>query len=280
MPSGQAAVVGVPRTPPAAQEEVRGVRLGHEPALVQHDRVVGASQIRLDLGHDRGQQVVVMNLRVQGVRAGPPDAGGDQRDPARVVHRRLVLRQHDERGPGLVKPGVHPAGDLDSAGQGEPDMHVVGHLVGGQSPADFLRDLRVCRDLLEGQRQGRPAQPGQMLSEPEDPAPVQAQTLPDGVTALHDRVERTDRGLVPMREPAANADDQVPVALIKGLQHGALLGLPDDSAIRGTAVSSAPPADLASTENIGGRPRSHGRVGRQSLRTAGPELFTDGNTAG
>ena len=117
-------------------------------------------------------------------------------------------------------------------------------------------------------------------SEPEDPPAVQAQALPDGVAALHDRVERADRGLVAMRQPAADADDQVPVALVEGLQHGVLLGLPDDSAIRGTAVSSAPAADLASTENIGGRPRSHGRVGRQSLRTAGPEIFTDGNTAG
>ena len=73
------------------------------------------------------------------------------------------------------------------------------------------------------ERVRRPAQPVQVLVEREDPAVGQPQALPDRVPALHDRVERGHPRLVPVRQAAADVDDQVAVALVELLQHEALL---------------------------------------------------------
>jgi hypothetical protein len=109
---------------------VGGVGLGDEAAVVEHHGVVGAGHVRLDLGQDRRQQVVMVDLRVEAVRRRAAHARGDQRDAGRVVHRVLELGQHDERRAGLVEPRVHAGGDLDTAGEGEPDVHAVPHAVG------------------------------------------------------------------------------------------------------------------------------------------------------
>ena len=85
-------------------EKVRRVRLGDEPATVEHQRVVGPGDVRLHLGEDRVEQVVVVDLRVEDVRTRPAGARGDQPQTGRVVHRRLVFRQHDQRAAGLVEP--------------------------------------------------------------------------------------------------------------------------------------------------------------------------------
>jgi hypothetical protein len=50
------------------REQVRGVGLGDEPALVEHQRVVGPGRVGLELGQDRVEQVVVVDLRVEHVR--------------------------------------------------------------------------------------------------------------------------------------------------------------------------------------------------------------------
>ena len=76
---------------------------------------------------------------------------------------------------------------------------------------------------VERQGLGRPAQPGQVLVQPEDPAVVEPQALPDRVAALHGRVERADRGLVPVGQVPADVDDQVAVPLVESLQHRSLL---------------------------------------------------------
>jgi len=44
---------------------VRRVRLGDESARIEHQRVVGAGDVGLDLGEDRLDQVVVVDLRVR-----------------------------------------------------------------------------------------------------------------------------------------------------------------------------------------------------------------------
>ena len=65
-------------------------------------------------------------------------------------------------------------------------------------------------DRRERQRPGRPAQPGQVLREPEDPAVVEPQALPDGVAALDDGVERAETcGLVAVAQHAVDVDEQV-----------------------------------------------------------------------
>jgi hypothetical protein len=120
---------------------------------------------------------------------------------------------------GLVEPRVHARGDLDTAGEGEPDVHAGLHAVGGERAPDLLGDLLVGRDLAERQRPGRGTQPSQVLVQPEDPPVVQPEPLPDRVAALDGRVERAYRGAVAVGEPAAHVDDQIAVALIGCLQH-------------------------------------------------------------
>src|SRR5262249_30179845 len=90
-----------------------------------------------------------------------------------------------------------------------------------------------------GEREGLrgPAQPGQVFGEPEDPAVVEPQPFPDRIAALHDRVERADAGLIPVREPAADADQQIAVALVEGLLHYASLASAPAAAARRASPS-------------------------------------------
>ena len=67
--------------PPAIDDEhVRRVGLRDEAAHVEHQRIVGAGDVGLDLRQDRLDQVVVMDLGVEAIGRKAPHAGGDQRD--------------------------------------------------------------------------------------------------------------------------------------------------------------------------------------------------------
>ncbi len=81
-------------------------------------------------------------------------------------------------------------------------MDAVEHAVRLERPADLVDDLLARRNRRECQGLGRLDEPVEMLLEPEDAARVQAQPLPDGVAALHDRVERAHARLVAMHEPS------------------------------------------------------------------------------
>jgi hypothetical protein len=93
------------------------------------------------------------------------------------------------------------------------------HRISGQRPADLGRQGLVSRHGGEPQGVRRPAQPRQVLLQREDPAVGQPQALPDRVAALHDGIERGHPRLVPVRQAAADVDDQVAVALVELLQH-------------------------------------------------------------
>jgi hypothetical protein len=69
---------------------------------------------------------------------------------------------------------------------------------------------------------GRLHQAIEVLLEPEDPSRVQAQAFPDRITALDDGVERADAGLVAVDQSAGDVDDQVAIAFVVALLHGAL----------------------------------------------------------
>jgi hypothetical protein len=58
-----------------------------------------------------------------------------------------------------------------------------------------------------------------VLVKREDPAVGQPQAFPDRVPALHHGVERRHPGVIPVRQAAADVDDQVAVALVELLQH-------------------------------------------------------------
>ena len=197
-----------------------GVGLRHEAVNIEQDRVIRARGIRLDLGENRLKQVVVMDLGIETIGRKSPDRAGDEPESGPRVHRRLVLRQHDERGAGLVESGVHARSDFHPAGQGEPDVDSVGHLVGFERAADFGGDGFVRGDFLERERRGRMAEPVEMLSQTEDASPVESQPFPHRVASLNRGVERADSRLVTMHQPAVDADDQILVPRIEGLQHG------------------------------------------------------------
>src|SRR6185437_8098094 len=150
----------------------------------------------------------------------PAYAGSDQGDPGQVVYGRLVLGEHDQGRAGPVQPRVHPAGDLLAPGEREPDVDVVGHLVGLQGPPDLLGDLLIRGHRVERERLRRAPQPGQVLGQPENAPLIKAQALPDRVPALHCGVELADRRLVAVGEAAAHVHDDVDIAFVEGLEHG------------------------------------------------------------
>src|SRR5262249_57908031 len=118
-----------------------------------------------------------MYSRAQAGRRWSAHGTCDEPDAERGVDGWLVLCEHDQCGTALVEPRVHATGDLDPAGQGEPYVDVVGHLVRPQRRADLPGDLLVGRDPLEREGRGRTPQPGQMLVQLEDPALVEPAPL-------------------------------------------------------------------------------------------------------
>ena len=66
--------------------------------------------------------------------------------PSLRVHRRLVLREHDERRARRVEARVHARGDLHAARQRETDVDAVEHRVRLERPADLADDLGARRD--------------------------------------------------------------------------------------------------------------------------------------
>ena len=201
-------------------EHVRGVRLGDEALPVEHERVIGAGVVRLDLREDRLDEIAVVDLGVEAVRREAPHAACDEREPAAPVDRRLELREHDQRRTGLVEPRIHAGGDLDAAGEGEANVHAVAHRVRLERAAD-LRDHRlVARDLREREGLRRGAEPREMLLQPEDAPVVEPQPLPHRVAALHGAVEGRDAGFVAMDEAAVDVDEKVRVAGVVSLEHG------------------------------------------------------------
>ena len=112
-----------------------------------------------------------------------------------------------------------PLVTLTPAGQRQPDVHAVAHVVRPQRLGDRGGDLRVGRDAGEPERRRGAAQPGQVRVEAEDPPVVQPQPLPHRVAALHHRVERRDARLVPVPQHAVDPVPEVGVALVVPLQH-------------------------------------------------------------
>src|SRR5205823_6120749 len=117
----------------------------------------------------------------------------------------------------------------------------------------------------EPQCPGRPAQPGQMLAEPEDPSARDAQALPHGVAALDCGVEWADAGLVAVAEPAAHVDDEVTVTFIEGLEHVFLPPvLPRHGQTARRADAPPPGGWRASSRSRAGSVRAAGRGGPEA----------------
>ena len=74
---------------------MRRVRFRHKTARVQHERVVRAGVIRLDLCQNRIQQVRVMNPRIEHFGRWSTDFARDQSQSGFGVNRCLVLGEDD-----------------------------------------------------------------------------------------------------------------------------------------------------------------------------------------
>ncbi len=98
-------------------------------------------------------------------------------------------------------------------------MHAVVHLVGGEGALDLLHDHFARWDFCERQGTRGVKEAIEMLIQLEDSPVIKPQSLPDRITSLHRRVERTNAGFVAMNELAVEVDQQVAVSLIKLLQH-------------------------------------------------------------
>ncbi len=203
-------------------EDVGGIGLGDEAVSVQHESVVDAPSVGLDLGENRIEKVVVMDPSVEDIRRRAPIAAGRQSDPALVIHGRFELGEDDERRTRLVEPRVHAGCDLLAAGQGQTDVDAIPHAVRFQRSTDLRDDLGVGGNPVERERFGGRSQPRQVLVELEDPAGVEPQSLPHRVAALHCRVERTHPGFVTVRKLAIDVDEQVAVAFVEALEHQAV----------------------------------------------------------
>ena len=75
---------------------MRGIRLGNQSVNVEHERVVGAGVVRLDLGQNRVEQIGVMNLRIENLRRRSAELTRDQLQAGLRVDRRLVFGEHDQ----------------------------------------------------------------------------------------------------------------------------------------------------------------------------------------
>ena len=180
------------------------IRLGHEAADVEHERIIGAGLVRFDLGQDRVQQICVMNPRIEDFWRRTPDRAGDQGQSGFRIDWRLVFREHDQGRTRLVQPGIHAGGSFHAAGQRQTNMNAVSHFVGGECPPDFIDDFFIRRNFGKGERLRGTAEPGEVFVQFEDAAIIEPQSFPDRIATLHRRIERADAGFVPVHELAVD----------------------------------------------------------------------------
>ena len=77
-------------------------------------------------------------------------------------------------------------------------MDAISHLIGRERALDFLDDFLARRNFGERQGARRTLQPVEMFVELKNSAAIQAQPFPDGVAALHCRIERANPGFITM----------------------------------------------------------------------------------
>src|SRR4030095_16896757 len=106
--------------------------------------------------------------------------------------------EHDQRWTVLIEPRIHPGRDLRAAGERETNMNAISHLVCGERALDFLDDFLARRNFGERQGARRTLESVEMFVELKNSAAIQAQPLPDGVAALHCRIEWANPGFVTM----------------------------------------------------------------------------------
>ena len=202
-------------------EDMGGVGLGDVTVIVEHEGIVDAGGIGLDLGEDGIDEIAGMDILVDAIGRDAPDAGGDEPDAAFVVDGWFVFGEYDQGWTVGIEASIHSASIFESAAQGQTDMDAVGHLIGGEGLADFGDNRFVRWDFGKCHGFGGVAQAVEMRDQFEDSSVVEAQALPDGVAALDGGIKGADAGDIAMIEFAIDVDQQVAVLGIKCLFHSA-----------------------------------------------------------
>ena len=198
---------------------MRRVRLRHEARHVQHESVVRARGVGLDLCEDGLQEVVVVDLGIQAVRREAAQRARDEAQALLVVDRGLVLGEDDEGRSFLVEARIHAGCDLRSARESEADVGVLLHVVGLERALDLAADVGGIGDRFETQGPGRVDEPFEVACQAKNAALVDAQALPAAVATLDEGVEDADLGLGAGEELAVNVDQDVLVPGVVGLLH-------------------------------------------------------------
>ena len=163
-----------------------------KPRVIEHERIVRAGVVRLDLRQDRVEQIRVMNARIENLRRRTPDAARDQRQAGLRVNWRLVFREHDEVGPLWFSRGSIPEVTFT------PRVRV--RRMCTPSRIWFAAKVRLIsamifssvgnlskRERLRGAPQAR-----EMLVQFEDAPIVKSQSFPNRIATLHRGIERAD----------------------------------------------------------------------------------------
>src|SRR5437773_11271901 len=193
----------------ADDEDVLRARLRDVAVDVEHERLIGAVLVRLDLGHDVVQIVEGLDRWAQALRRHAAIRRGHDLEAALVDAAEEVdarLRDYDDARPGLGLPRVEaqvpgPAGD-DRANVPFP------HVVPAAGVEDDLRQRLLGMRDLEVDRLRAVEEPLQVPLELEDPAVVGPDAFEDAVPVQEAVVEHADLRLGLRVELAVDVDTQ------------------------------------------------------------------------
>jgi hypothetical protein len=73
--------------------------------------------------------------------------------------------------------------------------------------------------ISANERASRTFQSIEMFVQLEDPAVVESQPFPHGITSLHCRIERADPSLIAMHQLSVDVYNQISVSLVEFLKH-------------------------------------------------------------
>ena len=173
----------------AYQEKIGGVGFREEAFQIQHDGIVRAGGVGLDLGQNVVDEIVVMNLGIDALGRIASPRRRDETNAVPVVNGRFPFGQHDKATPVLIEADVHARSDLQAPRERQPDMHSVAHAVRLQRIEDCPLDVLYPGDVGEGHGFGRGDEPIQMGVQLKDTSIVDSQAFPDRVASLDSAVE-------------------------------------------------------------------------------------------
>src|SRR2546430_4527572 len=194
----------------ADDEDVLRARLRHVPVNVEHEGLIGAVLIRLDLAHDVVQVVQGLDGRAEALRWNTPIRGRHDLQAALVYLAEEIdtrLRDDDDARTGLAFPRVQ-AEVARAAGDDGADVPLLDVVVAACFEDDVRELLLGVRDL-EVDRLRAVEEPVHVALELEHSAVVRPYPFKDPVSVQEAVVEDADLRLGLREEFAINVDTQI-----------------------------------------------------------------------